>query len=159
MTTSSHQIPFIPQKLCGSNQVSSSSTLPSVHYGRWLALFTMAYSTAVPLTPYYSHSWERFCVSYPLQNHPDQPWVGTLCEFLQEGVIIIGVLLSIVFTPPNYQYVGGFILLLRPLPTYEQLVTAVLAASNDTQCLSLLWIYWDTINYGQTTPNCVRQQC
>ncbi len=71
------------------------------------------------------------------KNHPNQAQVGTLCEFLQEQVIIIGYLLSIVFTPPNCQYVGGFILLSRPLPRYEQLVVAVLAALNDTHHLSL----------------------
>jgi hypothetical protein len=64
-------------------------------------------------------------------------------------VTIIGALLSIVFTPLNCQYVGGFILLLRPLPTYEQLVAAVLAASNDTVFLSLV----DILGYNQLWSN------
>jgi hypothetical protein len=58
--------------------------------------------------------WRVPCFISTQKDIPNNPRVGTMFKFLKESVMIIGNLQSIVYTPPNSQYVGGLILLTRP---------------------------------------------
>jgi hypothetical protein len=65
-------------------------------------------------------------VSYRSKNNHNHPCVTTLSKFIKDQIIIVGDLQSIVFTPPSRVYVGGLILLTRPLPTLDRIVQSVI---------------------------------
>ena len=65
-------------------------------------------------------------VSYRPKNNPNHPCVTTLSKFIEDRIIIVGDLQSIVFTPPSRVYVGGLILLTRPLPNLDRIVQSVI---------------------------------
>ncbi len=66
-------------------------------------------------------------VSYRPKNNPNHPCVTTLSKFIDDRIIIVGNLQSIVFTPPSRVYVGDLILLTRPLPTLDRIVQCVIS--------------------------------
>jgi hypothetical protein len=65
-------------------------------------------------------------VSYRPKNNRNHPCVTTLAKFIEDRIIIVGDLQSIVFTSPSRVYVGGLILLTRPLPTLDRIVQSVI---------------------------------
>jgi hypothetical protein len=71
-------------------------------------------------------------VSYRPKNNPNHPCVTTLSKFIEDQIIIVGNLQSIVFTPPSLVYVGGLILLTRPLPTLDRIVQCVIALNKSS---------------------------
>jgi hypothetical protein len=52
-------------------------------------------------------------VSYRPKNNPNHQCVTTVSKFIEDQIIVVGDLQSIVFTPPSLVYVGGLILSLN----------------------------------------------